>query len=237
MFLGQKSYSEKRNHSTFASKKIMNTKKIFKKNVNATMILLAIIASVFVCTQVCSQTSLSLQPNEYSQYGGKNIYEIGKPLTSCDCNFENLFANFGPKFLTNHDSIQLISWNFDETMSDTLQINNFARKIFTPPFAMSEVGRRSASTWNVTTQKRDKTNEFWIRYFAPEAPMGMEKEFQLNSIKLQEGFKSLLKVGDKVYSIKLKYNNTEYELHAFCRENRIFYDLSSFMDTRDLSLP
>ena len=173
----------------------------------------------------------------YGQYGEKNIYETGNPLTSCECNFENLFANFGPRFLTNHDSIRLISWRYVETLSDTVKINNYAQKVFTPPFAMSEAGSRFSNTWNVITQKEDRIKEFWIRFSVPEAPPGMEKEFQLNCKELQEGVKSLLQVGDKVYSVKLKYGDNEYDVDAYCRENRIFYDLSNFRNMKDLSLP
>jgi uncharacterized protein YbaR (Trm112 family) len=60
----------------------------------------------------------------------KAFSRTGKPLVTCECNFENLFANWGPRFVTNCDSVELVSCKFVETLADyTGRIGFYAIKI------------------------------------------------------------------------------------------------------------
>lgn len=176
----------------------------------------------------------------YGQYGGKNIYEIGKPLDSCECNFENLFANFGPRFITNYDSIRLVSWEFVETFVDTTRINFYVDKIWAPGFVGFSASSSMRGYWDKETETQIRSYEFRIEPSPPiKIPQGMEREVEIEMRKLRPQFRELLQVGDKVFIIKLIYDDTEYIVDAYCRpgENKVFFDYAKFYEMEDLTRP
>ncbi len=106
----------------------------------------------------------------YGQDENKNIYEIDKPLISCECNFENLFANWGSRFVTNHDSIKLISWNFVETLTDTARIHFYNRKylatidlLFSHSVEIYEIIDSTGQIIQKSSLQRVETDTIWSK--------------------------------------------------------------------------
>jgi hypothetical protein len=165
----------------------------------------------------------------------KNIYEIGKPLTSCECNFENLFANWGPRFITNHDKFQLLSHEFVETLSDTGRIAFYTREIFGPGALSVRHESKMQGHYN-----QDVTEEIREARITPshiiDIPQGLEKEAQLEFQKMSELMLRRLRVGDKVYAVKFNYEGTEQVAYAFCRpgENKVIFDNWAFYHLEEL---
>jgi len=164
----------------------------------------------------------------------KNIFEIGKPLTSCDCNLENLFNNWGPQFITNHDSIQLISWNFLETLEDSSRISFYSSTLGTPQH--SGFSAEQKGSYSQIGDSVKEVNEFRIHPSKIEIPLGKENEYNQYILEAQIFFKSLLQFGDMVFEVKLKYVETEYTVYVYCRpgENKVFFDEGKFLSMKEL---
>ena len=177
------------------------------------------------------------------QYEGKNIFEIGKPVTSCERNFENLFANWGPRFVTNYDSIKLISWRFVETLTDEARINsriNFhLQKFYTSGFAGFSQSTRAWAGYSVETGY-SRGREFRIHPFyleiPQEIPQEIEYKLQLELQQRRDYFRTLFQIGDKVFEVKLTYDDTVYIVYVYSRpdEHGIFFDLAGFTQMREL---
>jgi hypothetical protein len=163
------------------------------------------------------------------------IYEMGKPLTSCECNFENLFANWGPRFITNHDDIKPVSYSFVETLQDTGRVALYAEKLSDPELVSARSEGKSHGYGDEKTPGK-MTHEFRIFPNKITIPAGKEKEAQLEFQRMKKLFMGHIHVGDKVFEIKIKYAGTEYTALAFCRpgENHVILDTWKFMETRDL---
>jgi hypothetical protein len=162
------------------------------------------------------------------------VYETGKPLTSCECNFENLFANWGARFVTNHDDIKLLSYSYIETLTDTGRVALYAEKL-SDPETVSARGESWSHGSGDDTQW-EMIHEFRIFPNMVTIPPGKEKEAPLEFQRMKKLFMEFLHVGDKVFEIKIKYVGSEYAVYAFCRpgENRVVFDNWKFMDMRDL---
>lgn len=54
-----------------------------------------------------------------------SIYELGNPVADCETNFENLFANWTFRHVTNADSYDLIKYSYVESITDSLKFNHY----------------------------------------------------------------------------------------------------------------
>lgn len=148
---------------------------------------------------------------------GKSIFEIGKKITSCEDNFDNLFHNW-PKYVTNASDTELISYRMIETIEGADQINYYA-DWFTSMDDAWQVCHKSSYTSKNGIEKKEKYVYFLtareICESQPDASIalkGMKKEMET----LKEGYKSRISEGDKVYAIKMKYKGKEHEQYVIC---------------------
>jgi hypothetical protein len=177
----------------------------------------------------------------YGQTGNATLYNTGKPLTSCECNFENLFANWGPAWVTNHDTIKFISYEFVETLSDTARILFYIEEFIsfdTPLFK-----RHSWMSYDDQTKKH--IGEYYIypdsttrqRYDAyPESKDKFMDEWNRLFEDCKNYWIPLIKIGDKVFVIKYKSGDKIYEKYVICRpgENTIVFDGGTFLGIREI---
>lgn len=162
------------------------------------------------------------------------IYEYGDSLTSCECNFENLFRNW-PKWVNNHQKTKLLSYKYVETLKDTSLIKHYAVLLNNWDMLGCRIsashGEKSNSDTTIYTREL---------YFYGE-PMGnmpkeikrcptkealWRSEWKSNFEKMRESFREAVYRGDKVYLIKLKIERKKYDHYVICRpgENKIVFD-------------
>lgn len=162
------------------------------------------------------------------------IYEYGDSLTSCECNFVNLFRNW-PKWITNHQETALLSYKYIETLKDSDLIEHHA-VIFNNWISL---GRRISASYG---EKGNADTTIYTRelYFYGEPMENIPKEIKKNPSKealyrsewesnfkrMRESFRKTVHIGDKVYLVKLKIEGKKYDHYVVCRpgENKIVFD-------------
>ena len=63
------------------------------------------------------------------------LYRYGKPLVTCETNFENLFSNV-PKYIENNDDLDLLSYQFIGVAKNV----NHVKKLLKKNFSLSSMG-------------------------------------------------------------------------------------------------
>jgi hypothetical protein len=198
----------------------------------------------FIIFFLIFSSTLSGQISDNSKWDNITIYEYGVPLISCESNFENLFGNWS-KWVKNHEETEFLSYEYVETINDNKLIEKYAIKLNNT----KSLGRRIKNT---NTEESNGSNTTYTRelYFyihpldsVPEQMKKLEqtkKEMYFSELNayfkvMKEYFKNIVNLGDKVYKIKLKINQKEYNHYVICRpkENKIVYD-NLFLDIREL---
>lgn len=162
------------------------------------------------------------------------IYEYGDSLTSCKCNFENLFRNW-PKWVTNHQETELLSYKYIETLKDSSLIEHYAVLLNN----WDILGRRISGSYG---EKGNVDTTIYTRelYFYGEPMENIPEKIKKDPFKealyrsewkskfkeMRESFRKTVQIGDKVYLIKLKIGGKKYDHHVICRpgENEIVFD-------------
>jgi len=163
-----------------------------------------------------------------------SIYEYGVPLTSCECNFINLFDNW-PKWITNYQETTLLSYNYVATIKNNTDIKHYADLLNNWNSLV-----RSFSGYTSVKQNADTLIYNWERTFScnpwNEIPDEIEKNpdsFKMfhaeteSYFKIQkESFYNTVQIGDKVFAIRLKTRGQEYIHYVICRpeKNKIIFD-------------
>ncbi|GCB37140.1 hypothetical protein [Bacteroides faecalis] len=169
-----------------------------------------------------------------------NIYEYGQPISSCECNFENLFRNWTTQFVTNAKDIELISYEFIERLSDN-NIDSYINLLTCPNVLASAF---HASNWTNTTFSEDsiiQKTEKRVRYVLPQfytiepgtvpsIPV-IEHEKVLDELKKKatlkkELIRKIVSTNDKVYLILFKYGGQTLKNYVICssKTNRVICD-------------
>jgi hypothetical protein len=159
----------------------------------------------------------------------KTIYEFGKPVTSCESNFENLFRNWGSSYVTNYTDIELLSYEYVEILSDTSRINYYA-DLFTALDAFSPIVSKSSSNSVETVELTVETIKQYMDAIdaIPDSDKKEQykKEIENRLALFKNTFKNTVQVEDKVYLIKMKIKGIYTENHVFCsaKGNKIIWD-------------
>ncbi|MFD0988705.1 hypothetical protein ACFQ1R_01235 [Mariniflexile jejuense] len=163
------------------------------------------------------------------------IYEYGSPLKSCESNFINLFANWS-KWIINHNDTEFLSYEYIETIEDEKSKEYYSKKLNN----INSLGRKLTDIVEEKINEIDTiyTRKLCIRLYPLNSiPEEMKNIAQVNKKKyfaeleeyleiMNERFKNIVTLGDKVYKIKLKICQKEYDHYVICRpqENKIVYD-------------
>ena len=174
------------------------------------------------------------------------IYQYGDSLASCECNFENLFRNW-PKWVTNDQETELLSYKYVETLEDSSQIELYSVLLN----GWESLGGRISGSYG-ETGNADTTIYTRELYFYGEPmdniPENIKKdpfkeplyrsEWEPKFKEMRESFRKTVQIGDKVYLIKLKIGGKKYNHHVICRpgEDKIVFDnlFLGIHETRDM---
>ncbi|WP_320167788.1 hypothetical protein [Mangrovibacterium marinum] len=185
---------------------------------------------VFLIISVIAYGQVAHEP----KWDNVTIYEYGDSLTTCECNFENLFRNW-PKWVTNFQETELTSYEYVETLKDSIRIEYYAVLLNN----WNILGRRISASHG---EKGNADTTIYTRelYFYGEPmeniPEVIKKdpskealyllEWESNFEKMRESLRKTVHIGDKVYLIKLKIEGKEYDHYVICRpgENKIVFD-------------
>ncbi len=149
---------------------------------------------------------LTLKEWKDSKRPKETLYEIGG-VNTCEDNFENLKRNWGPKYVTNANEIEILSYRFVSTLKNKRQIK---RLIDEKVMGMYATVRHSRTQSNdVITQERR------INVRLPFAePDSVEKAMGQGT---RRGYLSyILSKGLNVYEITLTFNGDQYKYLVCC---------------------
>jgi hypothetical protein len=175
------------------------------------------------------------------------LYEFGQPVTSCDCNFQNLFRNWTPRFITNVHETQLLSYEYVETITDSIRLNHYVNiKTSDRTFRPSGGGRSHYEYYDYKEAISRKDNyetqqdticvklTFASRFFSPWT---IDNEVQHAPDSLRERYREFLKpnlmeaaqkihIGDKIYLIKVQIKEQIYDHYVVCdsQNHQIVWD-------------
>lgn len=189
-----------------------------------------ILPLVFLIASVLAYGQVAHDP----KWDNVTMYEYGVALTSCTCNFENLFRNW-PKWVTNHQETELLSYKYVETLKDSSLIEYYAALLN----GWESLGCRISANHGekVNADTTIYTRELYF-YGEPmeNIPREVKKdpskealyrsEWESNFKRMRESFRKTVQIGDRVYLIKLKIGGKKYDHDVICRpgENKIVFD-------------
>ena len=162
------------------------------------------------------------------------IYEYGDSLTSCECNFENLFRNWS-KWVTNHGETVLLSYKYVETLNDRGMIDHYSVSLNIWESLYSRISHSYSESGNSDTTIYARELHFHV-----ESPDNIPEEVKKDTNKgflyrsewefifqiMRDNFQKNVNVGDKVYLIELKIGGKKHDHYVICRpgENKIVFD-------------
>jgi hypothetical protein len=179
-----------------------------------------------------------------------SLYEFGQPVTSCDCNFENLFRNWTPRFISNAKEIQLLSYEYVETVTDSIQLHHYAGlkvsdraliRYLSSGHSEYEDYKESISRKDNYETQRDTVCvklAFAYRLLIPDTHGNeIQHAFSLASDSLREKFPEFrqlermeaaqkIHIGDKIYLIKVQIKKQVYDHYVVCdsQNHQIVWD-------------
>lgn len=166
------------------------------------------------------------------------IYEYGIPLTSCECNFKNLFNNWN-KWITNYQEIEPLSYRYLTTLKNSADIKYYGGLLN----GWSSLGR-SLSVSQSEEMDADTIiyNREIIFNFNPlnEIPnsiksnpdsLDLYRSYIESILKYQKDFfEKTVQINDKVFVIYFKNKGKVYKHHVICshKNNKIIFDTLLF---------
>lgn len=146
-----------------------------------------------------SSVDNDLQPKQ------QTLYEIGG-VSACEDNFENLMRNWGTKYVTNADQIEILSYRPAGTLKNKRQIKKFIVRVENGIYA----------TMRQRTIQNDDVVEKYriINVHLPFAEFDSPEKF-MNQSMVKSYLLQILTKGLNVYEITLTYNGVEYK-HLVC---------------------
>jgi hypothetical protein len=150
-----------------------------------------------VCISVCGQ--------DKDDDLRSSIYQDGDSLTSCEINFKNLFANWGPDYADNYTDIEFLSYDYVETLIDSARVRHYADLIITPKMFNIQI---SGSRDNQHTQQEIHLIQDYLMLSSQNVKIIMDQ--------CKQKFENIINLGDKVFCIKLIMNGKLHDIHEVC---------------------
>jgi hypothetical protein len=172
--------------------------------------------------QLNSDESVSIIGKSSDKSNLVNIYECGEPLVSCEANFRNLFDNWNEKNICNAETTySLINFVFVETIIDTNAIDLYANSL-TDNNSLASVVHMAILSDDVTDTCRQwiaissferlRNRKYTTSGFTLDRIPEMERLFEKEKETLKKEIKSVISVGDKVYSVFLSNRYREPQI-------------------------
>lgn len=170
-----------------------------------------------------------------ANYTIKSIYEVGEPLNSSETNLKNLFNNWNSNHLVNANDFVLINYSFIEEIGDNPAIELYSKLLTDNKSLIGIVKNKSSFETVVKKSVHISEQTFSLRTFESLCDTSnctsMEKLAMINAFEkerenLKSTFKSLVKVGDKVFVIFFKDKQHIYNTYIVCssQTNRVVWD-------------
>ena len=136
------------------------------------------------------------------------LYRYGKPLDTCEANFENLFANV-PKYLDNKEDLDLLSYKYVGIVKDASQARKFLKKNFS-----------HYPQWVVATSYQGyESSSAGIRPIGKSMVQLMPNSTTLSFLNIKEMIKTIsneyIIPGDSIYLLRFVYNMETFEQYIF----------------------
>ncbi|MDR2423441.1 MAG: hypothetical protein LBD59_01800 [Prevotellaceae bacterium] len=180
--------------------------------------------------------NVNVYSQEIEDIGRKevNMYEFGIPVTSCDCNFENLLFNWR-YWITNHKETKLLSYEYVEQLINADKIAYYAKLMSNWESTMFNISRRNG---------REKQSNFFrgniIREIKVvpttynEVLQSIPKEILADSAKMKASKKELdkememrrvifekeMQEGDEIFLLKFETKKKIYDYYVVCRPGK-----------------
>ncbi|NDW19086.1 hypothetical protein D0T53_09190 [Dysgonomonas sp. 216] len=175
--------------------------------------------------------TIQIEPKD-SSVANTNLYEYGKPIYSCDCNFKNLLNNWNVQYITNSHETELISYRFVRVIENSTQLN-YWKNVLTGD---KQLGGNIGSNISIKENGYDKSRIINHRFFYTWT-VNMDRELEKGSFDesaylIPSMFLDNVQVGDSVYAInaKLRVNTYEmygnYQIYVICssKNKRVVWD-------------
>ncbi len=197
---------------------------------------------ILISTLIVCNISIHSQNLEDIDRKKISIYEYGIPITSCECNFENLLNNWN-KWVTNHEETMLLSYEYIEQLQDMERISHYANLMY---------------NWNSTGFNKSGNNGVkngtYFREFNlvpvsfSEIIENIPKEIVKDSVKMiaarhsieeeiagmRKNFLQNVQLGDKVYLLKFKTKTKIYDYYVVClNENNKIVPFDFLFDIKE----
>jgi phage protein U len=181
-----------------------------------------------------------------------SLYEFGQPVTSCDCNFQNLLRNWTNQFITNLEDTRLVTCKYIGIIEDSVMLNHYAEKLTDKNvlrYRIAETENRMMSRnryfYTGTTQENIEKIAMQGIMFPLYTKMLMQgmRSIPIDKKMMKKGmppaqidelyiqpwratFPQKVHIGDHVYMIYMKILGEDYINYAICsaQNHRVVWD-------------
>lgn len=164
------------------------------------------------------------------------LYEFGQQITSCECNFENLYRNWTDRFITNFRETLILSYEYVETIMDSVRLNYYAMQSDTSLIHSVGSTHSGHDIWKDSVFVHQYIYAYRLFYahtlgqefqrmFSYESD-SLKMEYEEYREKILREHAQVIHIGDKVYMIKLFINKKLYNHYVVCnsQSHRIVFD-------------
>jgi hypothetical protein len=185
---------------------------------------------------------------EEDSLGLISLYEFGQPITSCDCNFQNLFRNWTDQFISNLYDTRLVDCKYAGIIEDSIMLNQYAEKLTDKNVLRYRIGELdlapldtsvhipTSGTRNFHTgTTQENVEKIAMQGMTPVqiaekiVKKDMTPPSQIDTLYLQSwraAFPQKVHIGDHVYMIYMKISGKDYINYAICsaQNHRVVWD-------------
>lgn len=153
---------------------------------------------LYICFMLCC---LSVNAQETT-----TLYRYGKPLETCETNFENLFANFH-KYVKG-EGVDLLSYEYVGTVKNAKHAQKLVKKnVAHSPLWIISKGEGIMKGGSETVERY---SELKIESMAKETVCKEEKEEMIKTVANE-----FVHPGDNIYLLRFVYNMETFEQYVF----------------------
>ena len=135
------------------------------------------------------------------------LYQYGKPLKTCEANFENLFANL-PKYVDTGGALKLLSYKKVGAVRNKRQVMRLTKKNYSHyPFFAVGIGRRSREHSDGHSEDVHVESYVCIR---PTDDMTLYNKEKIAKIVSQK-----VSPGDSIYLLRFTFLDETYKQYVF----------------------
>ena len=157
---------------------------------------------VFLLLAVTCCLSITAQSKDET-----TLYQYGKPLKTCETNFENLFANL-PKYVDTGGALKLLSYKKVGAVRNERQVIRLTKKNYSHyPFFAVGIGRRSRGHSDGHSEDVHVESYVCIR---PTDDMML-----YNKDKIAEIVSQKVSPGDSIYLLRFTFLDENYKQYVF----------------------